>query len=203
MSYRREKKIRKVSNNRILILCEGKTEKIYLEELRKSFPRQLQRDISLEIVKAEHSETITAIKELKIKKQKAKSEKQSYKESWLIFDDDNRNLNKVFQQLKKENIKFVYNSIAIEFWFLLHYKDTTRQFENADVVIKELEKDFGAFSKTDTEIWNKLKPNYEVAKKRAIKLRNKHNADGNILPNCRPYSNMDVLVDKLINLVKQ
>jgi hypothetical protein len=25
----------------------------------------------------------------------------------------------------------------------------------------------------------------------------------NKLPNCRPYSNMDVLVDKLINLVKQ
>ena len=202
MSYRREKKIRKVSKNRILILCEGKTEKIYLEGLRKSFPRQLQRDISLEIVQAEHSETVTAIKELKIKKQKAKSEKQAYKESWLVFDDDNRSLNKVFQQLKKEKIKFVYNSISIEYWFLLHYKDNTRQFENANTVIKELEKDFGRFSKTDPELWNKLKPNYKYAKKMAIKLRNKHDVEGNILPNCRPYTNMDELVDELNKYIK-
>ena len=195
MSYRKEKKIRKVSKNRILILCEGKTEKVYLEGLRKSFPRQLQRDISLEIVQAEHSETITAIKELTNKIKKAKLEKQAFKESWLIFDDDNRALNPIFQQLKKEEIKFVYNSISLEYWFLLHYKDTTRQFENADVVIKELEKDFGAFSKTDPELWNKLKPNYEIAEERAIKLRKKHHSSGNTLPSCKPYTNMDELVE--------
>ena len=200
MKYRKERKIRGLSTNRILILCEGKTEKVYLEGLRRSFPRQLQRDISLEITQAEHSEPVTAIKELKAKIKKAKSEKQPFSEAWLIFDDDNRNLNAVFQELENKGINYVYNSIAIEFWFLLHYKDNARQFKNANAVIKELEKDFGAFSKTDPELWDKLKANYRTAKKRALKLRNTHNTEGNKLPNCRPYSNMDVLVEHIKSL---
>ena len=77
----------------------------------------------------------------------------------------------------------------------MHYKNTTRQFENADAVIKELEKDFGAFSKTDPELWTKLKPYYEIAKQRATKLRKKYKTDGNRMPSCKPYTNMDELVD--------
>jgi hypothetical protein len=201
MRYRKDLKTRKIHKNRILILCEGKTEKVYLEGLRRSFPRQFQRDISLEITQADHSEPVTAIKELVTKLKKARLEMQPFTESWLVFDDDNRNLNVVFQELEKRKINYVYNSIAIEFWFLLHYKDNSRQFENANAVIKELEKYTGPFSKTDQELWNKLKANYQIAKQRAVKLRNKHKTNGSFLPNCKPYTNMDILVDKLNNLL--
>lgn len=35
----------------------------------------------------------------------------------------------------------------------------------------------------------------EMDEQRAIKLRIKHKTDGNVQPNCRPYTNMDELVD--------
>ena len=61
MKYRKESKKRNLSKKRILVLCEGKTEKLYLEGLRKTLGRQLQRDIDLDIIKAKQGEPVTAI----------------------------------------------------------------------------------------------------------------------------------------------
>jgi hypothetical protein len=200
MRYRRESKKRKVSKQRILVLCEGKTEKIYLEGMRRSLPKQLQRDIDLSISTAKESEPIKSIIELSRKVTQAKREKQAYNEFWLVFDDDNRNLNLVFQKLNKMDARYVYNSISIEFWFLLHHGNTIRQFGSANEVIIEIEKIKGNYSKTDNQRWNKLTEYYNIAKARAIAIRAKHKNDNIVLPNCKPYSNMDELIERIKEL---
>ncbi len=199
MKYRREKKVRKVQKQRILLLCEGKTEKFYLEGLRKTLPRPLQRDIDLDIMQAKEGEPVKALPELERKAKRAKSEKQAYHECWLVFDDDNRDLKDIFKQLQNKGFKYAYSSISIEYWFLLHCVKTTRQFPSADAVISELKKKLGSYSKTDRDIWQKLNPQLDIAKKQANELREKHRRDQNKLPYCKPFTNMDELVEELIN----
>ncbi|HPE56379.1 MAG TPA: RloB family protein [Bacteroidales bacterium] len=200
MRYRKETKKRKISKLRVLVLCEGKTEKIYLQGLRNTLPKQLQRDIQLDFVTAKEAEPAKAIHELDTKVKKAKGEKQPYKEFWLVFDDDNRNLNGVFQQLSQMDARYVYSSIAIEFWFLLHYRDTRRRFASANEAIAEIEGIEGSYSKTDNKRWDKLAEHYERAKARTIAIRAQHNNDEIVLPACKPYSNMDELVDRIKEL---
>ena len=200
MIYRREGKKRKLSKHRMLILCEGKTERFYLQGLKKTLPRQVQRNIDLDIITAKESEPEKALIELNNKIKKAKREKYAYTDKYLVFDDDNRNLTKVFKELAKNNINYVYNSISIEFWFLLHYKNTTKQYTNANEVIKELEKDFGTYSKTDPEFWNKLSSRYNKAKNKAKNIRKQHSDNGTLIQNSKPFSNMDELVDKINEL---
>jgi hypothetical protein len=201
MRYRRESKKRKVSKRRVLVLCEGKTEKIYLEGLRRSLPKQLQRDIDLDITKAKEGEPVKSINELKRRVAKAKKEQQPYMDYWMVFDDDNRNVNEIFGLLHDAKASYVYNSIAIEFWFLLHYRNTARQFQSADEAIEELEKDYGAYSKTDRNLWGKMSPHYETARQRAGTIRDNHERDETDIPDCKPYSNMDLLIERIKELM--
>lgn len=184
----------------MLILCEGKTERFYLQGLKKTLPRHVQRNIDLDIISAKESEPEKAIIELNKRIKQAKKEQYAYTDKYLVFDDDNRNLTIVFKKLAKNNINYVYNSIAIEFWFLLHYKDISKQYENADEVIKDLEKDFGTYSKTDPGFWKKLSPYYEKAKNKTKNIREQHIKDNKKIQDCKPYSNMYELVDKIKKL---
>lgn len=199
--YRKENKRRKLTNKRILILCEGKTEKFYLENLRNSLPRQLQRDIRLEITNAKESEPKKIIQELKRKEKKARKEKQSYYDSRIVFDDDRRSLNTFFQKIENDKVNFVYNSISVEFWFLLHFKNTSRQFQSSNEVIPELEKaGLKPYSKTDKELWDKLNPNYKTAKKRAEKISSNFMNNNTQWAVRKPYSNFYELVDLVLSL---
>lgn len=48
---------------------------------------------------------------------------------------------------KRTDVMICESMPSIEFWFLLHYIKTTRNFQNADEVIKELKKHIPDFSK--------------------------------------------------------
>lgn len=48
---------------------------------------------------------------------------------------------------KKQEVLICESMPSIEFWFLLHYRKTTRNFQNADEVMKELKKHLSNFSK--------------------------------------------------------
>ena len=194
---------RRVSNTRILILCEGKTEKFYLQGLRKTLPRKAQRNIDLDIISAKESEPVKAVKEIKTRTAKAKKEMQPYTETWLVFDHDNRNLQTLFQQLERENIKHVFSSAAIEFWFLLHLEDTARSFANAAELIRHLTITMDSYSKTDADIWTKLAAHYNTAKTRAQRIRNNHEAENTVIHLRKPYTNMDVLVDRIKELANE
>jgi hypothetical protein len=87
--YRKANKIKRLQK-RILILCEGETEKIYLSSLKNTLNRDVQRNIEINIQKAKYSEPVNIIKEALAKQKTAKQDKQPYDAIWLVFDDDNR-----------------------------------------------------------------------------------------------------------------
>lgn len=198
MQYRKEIKRRKVTQ-RILILCEGKTEKLYLTNLKSTLPRDIQRDVNIDIFQAKKSEPTNALKEIKQKRNIAKSEKQPYKEIWMVFDDDNRKLKELFQKLTTENIYVAYSSISIEFWFILHFEQTKRHYTNQEAFMHllQLKPDY---KKTSPNLWKEFEPYYQISLKHAIWLRKQfERIDASNLSICKPFTNMDELTEKIRN----
>ena len=199
MQYRKEIKKRRVTQ-RILILCEGKTEKLYLTSLKSTLSRDIQRDVSIEILQAKKSEPMNTLREIKQKRSVAKSEKQPYKELWMVFDDDNRELKELFPDLASENIFVAYSSISIEFWFILHFKQTKRHYSNPEALLQLLQ--FKPdYKKTSPNLWLEFEPHYQKSLKHARWLRKQYeNIDANNLANCKPFTNMDELVERIKKL---
>lgn len=201
MLYRKENNNKRKVRQRILILCEGETETLYLSNLKSTLPREIQRDIDINIVQSKYSEPSSTIKEIVRKRKKAKEEKQDYKECWMVFDDDNRNLTTLFKDLKKEKIKIAYNSISIEYWFLLHYERTNRHCTNNTDALHRLTTLKPDYSKTSRTLWNEFESLYQTqAKSNALWLRKHHeNPEIYNAAHCKPYSNMDELIDTIRN----
>lgn len=77
-----------------------------------------------------------------------------------------------------ENIFIIINNPCLEYWILLHYKTTSKYFENCDSATKELKKHLTNYEKTqsyytkqDNDIYLKLKPNLINAISNAKKLK--------------------------------
>lgn len=199
MQYRKEIKRKKVTQ-RILILCEGKTEKLYLANLKSTLPRDIQRDVDIDILQAKNSEPTNTIKEIKQKRNIAKQEKQPYKELWMVFDDDNRKLKELFQNLAIENIFAAYSSISIEFWFILHFDPPTKRHFTNQEALSHLLKLKPDYKKTSPNLWKEFEPHYQKSLKNAQWLRKQYeNTDACNLINCKPYTNMDQLTEKILN----
>ena len=200
MQYRKENKKRSLKQ-RILILCEGKTERLYLQGIKNTLSRAVQRDVEINISQAKSSEPVTFINEILQKRNIAKQEKQPYKEIWMVFDDDNRNLKNIFQKLEKERIMTAYSSISIEFWFILHFEKTKKQFakhEDAHKYLLCLKRDY---EKTNSDLWKEFETLYlQNAKNNALWLRQQQgNPDMYNVFDCKPYTNIDLLVEKLLH----
>lgn len=95
----------------------------------------------------------------------------------IIEDNKVDRFEKLRKRFESKNVMICESMPSIEFWFLLHYVETTRIFNNADEVAKELKKFIPDFSKEkgflENRKWveelsgdNKI----ELAKQRAIKI---------------------------------
>lgn len=65
-------------NKRILILCEGVTEKLYATSLRAELGRSLQRSIAVEVTQGDQQNPLDLVREAIAKKKKARKEKNPY-----------------------------------------------------------------------------------------------------------------------------
>ena len=159
--YRKAGKVKRLQK-RILILCEGETERIYLDSLKNTLNRDIQRHIEINIKKAKCSEPANIIKEAMTKRKTAKQELQPYDAIWLVFDDDNRSsIESLFAKAQKENFRIAYNSISIELWFILHFEKTAKAFNSAAEAEAHLKKYCKQYSKTNPAIFETLKPFYQ------------------------------------------
>lgn len=185
---------------RILLLCEGKTEKIYLSGFKSALPREMQRDIDIQIVHSKKSEPKATIKIAIDKQITAKQEGQPFKEIWMVFDDDNRDLQTTFTELKQRKINIAYTSISLEFWFILHFEQTGKHFLKPEDAYTRLLKFMPEYDKTDPYLWQEFKPRYAEATKNAQLLRKQQdNCDMYDAHRCKPFTNIDVLIERIKN----
>tara|TARA_R110002051_G_scaffold324685_2_gene423155 strand:+ start:2069 stop:2707 length:639 start_codon:yes stop_codon:yes gene_type:complete len=79
---------------------------------------------------------------------------------------------------KNQNVIVIVNNPCIEFWFLLHFEKTTKHFTDCDSAEKQLKKHLKDYEKTrkyftkqDNDIYLKLKPKLNDARKNATNLK--------------------------------
>ncbi len=180
---RKRKKLQSKKNS-YAIVVEGETEVWYFNMLKRN-ERNLIVKIEPEIPQSQElNEQFNRVKELV----------EYYDMVFWIIDLDKiiketretaknkqpkiRELQDYFVKLKNyNNVVKIINNPCLEFWFLLHFKETSRYFENCSKVINMLKeklpyykKSKKYFTKENNDIYKSLKPYLENAIKNAKKL---------------------------------
>ena len=104
--------------DRVLIMCGGETEKIYLNYYKNKNKRNLQ-NISIKIVTHKKSNPMAVVQEALI-------QKSDYDEVWAVFDkDDFSDFDEAITLALHNEINCAFSNEAIEYWFFLHFENKT------------------------------------------------------------------------------
>lgn len=207
MSNNLRSKKNKTAQKTMLLVVEGTTERIYFERL-KGYERYSSLKIKPDLPK--HSNLKTLLEH-------AKSEQKTgaYDYVWLLFDRDillTQKLSKPTldlinnpEKLKSQGINIADSMPCFEIWFLLHYVLPKQNYQNQDVLIKELCKYFPTYCKKQewldkNDIYKLLKNNLNTALENAKQLRFRNKGlDTNDYSLC----NVDLLINEIQELGKK
>ena len=184
---------------KIFAYCEGKnTEPDYLKDYKKEYGNGL---VEVEVVRAAGSpKTIVEAaadksKELKKKAKRTGDSLDLKFQVWAVFDrDEHPRISEAFVQAGANGIMVAYSNPCFELWPYLHYVDQCADIHRHDLQ-KKLEGvmegyDSKGSKKVDISL---LADKFEVAKKRALKLKESHESAGS--PMAAPYTDIYILLD--------
>lgn len=156
----------------IAVIGEGITEQIYFTQLK----HYEKLDFSLKPSLPKHS-SIKSIADKAVE-----LIEKEFDHVFCLFDLDeinrDRHIKEEYEQLKRElhgpQITFIENNPCMEFWFLLHFIQTTKEFDNYRQLETELKKHIPDYEKTKKylvakDIYALLKENQNKAKQNAQK----------------------------------
>ena len=202
MNYRKPERERPV-NKRILILCEGlKTEPNYFRGIRQD-KLHSNRLSALQIVV--HDTRTNTAKELIAEavelKKEARWERNPYDSVWVVIDRDGYTKHpESFDRARATGINIAFSSPCFEYWILLHFEYTTAPFANCDEVISRLRQHIPGYEKA-REHYDILKGRMETAIERGAKITAyQKKLEDNKLWTFNPYTDVGILVDKLLHL---
>lgn len=198
---RKEAGTRKVEK-KIYILCEGAdkhSEYAYLGALIKDTPIKGDK-VQIELAPTKYNTGRELVEEAS--KQIDKKFKD-IDEAWVVYDQDGYTLHKeTFEIAKQKNVKIAFSATAFEFWILLHYEYTTKQFPKSEDIIKELkDKNFLDYAKNSKDVYFLTKEKLPNAKQNAKKIRievEKYDGNKKIYER-NPYTNLDLLIEEIQN----
>jgi hypothetical protein len=178
--------------SKVLILCEGLTEKNYFNAMKEDF--RLPKTIGVEVFQSNKVDCKGVVEEA-IKKAK----REGFQEIFVVFDHDNQaKREEAFKLAFDKKIKVIFSSICFESWYLFHFKNSTKAFASEEVLEKELKKCTGMenYEKNDFKHYSILKNKLTIAKSNAenIRLSVIANNYGIEVFNLNPYTNVDELV---------
>lgn len=183
-------------NKRILILCEGFTEELYAKSLKSELPRSLQRSITIDIDRNSKNDPKSLAEEARRRKRTARRERNPYDSIWLFFDNDNKpkELESAFRIIDSEGFCIAYSSMCIEHWFILHFENCGRSFQDGSEALRFLKTKWPEYHKTKLKHYEFLKDELDTAIERAKILRRYVQTD---LPKHQrnPYLTIDKLID--------
>lgn len=155
-------------NKRILILCEGVTERLYATALKADLPRTLQRSIAIEINEGDRQDPLSLVNQAMAKAKRARKERNPYDVIWLFFDHDNwPQLRTAFEGIEAEGFEFAITSLCLEHWFILHFENCGRAFQEGEDAERYLRRLWPDYHKTKINHFRVLKDQLPVALERA------------------------------------
>lgn len=180
-------------NRRILILCEGVTEKLYATSLRAELDRKLQRSVSVEVTQGDQQNPLDLVREAIAKKKKARKEKNPYDDIWIFFDHDNwPQLRDAFRLIETEEFKFSFTSLCMEHWFILHFEECGRAFQRGEDALSHLQRLWPRYHKTKLNHFTELKDKLQIATDRAIRMNRRQ--EENSVTERNPYCTIPDLI---------
>ena len=198
---RKEAGTRKVEK-KIYILCEGAdkhTEYAYLGALIKDTPIKGDK-VQIELAPTKYNTGRELVKEAS---KKIDKKFKNIDEAWVVYDQDGYSLHKeTFESAKEKGVKIAFSATAFEFWILLHYEYTTKQFPKSEDIIKELkDKNFIDYAKKSKDVYFLTKEKLPNAKQNAKKIRievEKYDGNKKIYER-NHYTNLDLLIEEIQN----
>ena len=193
-SLRRRQETREVRKT-ILIVTEGeKTEPDYFNGLRKRW-RLSTAEIEVVGKGATPSRVVEEAVSRKEKREQdcGKDLNDQYDEVWAVVDwDEHTDLDRALQAAKQAHVNVALSAPCFEFWYLLHFAYTTRDFPNLAELKPVLKKHLPDYDKT-RDYLDVLMPKLDYAFEKAAQLRkwNEDNATE------RPCMGVDLLVKVL------
>lgn len=193
---RKERKVR----SRILILCEGETEKNYFQAIKEAEEyQQILSALTVKVAVAKHPAAEHLVEEAIQLAGKAVKENNAYDQIWVVFDHDNQaHRKKAYDKALAENYSIAFSAIAFEVWYLLHFIRTSRSFKDGKELISELKKHYPVYEKARQNDFVYLKDKLQNAFNNSIWLRNQHQEKTHITDQT-VWTDVDLLVTNLIN----
>jgi hypothetical protein len=194
----------------ILIVCEGlQTEPNYFQSLRREL-----RLSSVEVqIEGEGAAPITVVERaIRLQNERKRQAKKSGKkgdgkiipfdEIWCVFDVEdivhNPSFHRAVAKAQAKSFHLAISNPAFEYWYLLHFKDTSRPFRNASDLLKALkQKDGFPNYEKNKDVFYELLPYMKSAIERAARILSNHpNQD-------EPFPNPSTFVFRLVLKLKK
>ena len=187
----------------ILIICEGsETEPNYFKALRRELRLS---SVEVEIEGKSHASAPIRVVDfaLQRKNERAREAKRSnflteYDEVWCVIDVENPANNATFniavQKAKREYLDIAVSNPAFEYWYLLHYEETSKVFSDGQELKRALKIHVSDYNESK-DMFTELYPKTELALERAKRILINH-------LNNEPFPNPSTFVFKLVERLK-
>lgn len=191
-------------SKRLLIVCEDeKSSKLYFESFKRD--EKLKRKLSsvdIDVVHPKDHSPVGLVNEAKVKKKKAKRDRNPYDEVWIVLDKDGHaNLDQALVTARDNKIKVALSIMCFEYWILLHFERKKKPFTKCDDIISYIKKEHFKKYEKNTNSYASLKDKIETAIENAIWLmkQNKNDIDrGTKIYDLSVYTDVHILVRKLL-----
>lgn len=195
-------------NQRILIVCEGKTERIYLTGIKNKFKLGVTKEITIPDDNDPSPISVVSYAENKYYEDRKDNKDNEYDYVFCVIDRDGhqsyqRAVNKIAnlnRSITNSQFQLYLSDPCIEYWLLLHhiytdkpYNSTSRK-SRADYAISDLKRYEPNYTKTDSKIITGFISKLDIALQHAERsyLASQTRGDTN------PSSNVHELINILL-----
>ena len=192
-------------SKRVLILCEGQSEQIYINGYKsEDVNKRRLANVDVEIYQPKDYSPHGLLAEAKFKAKEARRDKMPYDKIWIIFDrDGHAYVPTTFEEARIAKINITFSSVCFEIWILLHFEKTSRQFQKCDEIISFI-KHNGYLNYEKTNFYNQLTfEQKQIAIINAEWLHGQNEVDiqrGISIHELNPYTDFDRLMKYLQSL---
>lgn len=189
----------------ILIVCEGsETEPRYFEALRRQYKLS-----TITVAGGRESfrnlvENALSLREQR-RQQSQKSQKRGevgnpeFDQVWCVFDTESQALYhqciQAVDYAEQEGLEVAISNPCIEYWYILHFEETTRPFMNGEEAKQWLRRYIQNYEE-NTSVFELIRNNTDIAIERAERIYNRH-PDGNLR-----FPNPSTCIYKLVRIMK-
>jgi hypothetical protein len=148
---------RVLPTKKVLILCEGQSEQIYINGYKsEDVNKRRLANVDVEIYQPKDYSPHGLLAEAKFMAKEARRDKMPYDAIWIVFDrDGHAYVPTTFEEARIAKINITFSSVCFEIWILLHFEKTSRQFQKCDEIISFI-KHSGYLKYEKTNFYNQL-----------------------------------------------